>query len=75
MTISNVQFKVATAVLVMENLDRPHFLGALKFHSIHLLLVVDIADGHHNAILFSILSAITIKVPPLLLGKPVVQEL
>ena len=40
MTIPNVQFKVATAVLVMENLDRPHFL-----------------------------------VPPLFLGKPVVQEL
>lgn len=75
MTIPNVQFKVATAVLVMENLDRPHFLGALKFHSIHLLLIVDIADGHHDTVLFPVLSSIAIKVPPLFLGKPVVQEL
>ena len=34
MTISNVKLKISMALLVMKNMNRPHFFGALKFHSI-----------------------------------------
>ena len=75
MTISDVQLKILPAVLVVEDVNRPHFIWALKFYSIYLLLVVDIADGHHHSVFLPILSPVTIKMPPLFLRKPVIKVL